>query len=342
MSALDSEAPVATRRPRTLARPFAFALLAAATFATHMPARSARAQAVAGAEPHGFALNWVRGPGAEACISSSELAARIAQLIGPVFREPDLADRAIEGLITAHGARPGFSVRLRMVDRAGAAVGERSFASDAAECGALTDSVLLVVALMIDPSAGDRGLPAELLGLLADDAAPGAALLAELERERAQRERAAQPLAVTVAQPAAEPAAQRAPASVPPAATRVSAARPHSALPPGPPHQLQLELALTPALSYRLQPEVEPGIGAHARLITAWPVSFELGFSYWLPSEVELTQAPPGSAVDFNAAVTTLSACLPVVRAKPIAAFACAGAAVAVRWLETTALLGRS
>jgi hypothetical protein len=114
---------------------------------------------------------------------------------------------------------------------------------------------------------------------------------------------------------------------------------PQSALPPAP---LQLELAFAPALSYRLQPEVEPGIGVHARLTTAWPVSFELGFSYWLPSEIELAPAPPGSAVDFNATVTTLSACLSVVRAGPIAAFACAGAGVAVRWLETTALAGPS
>ncbi|HMI90997.1 MAG TPA: hypothetical protein VK509_06515, partial [Polyangiales bacterium] len=83
----------ASTRTIRAARSFACAL-----FALAAAAPGARAQATPQAPT--FALNWVRGPGAEGCIASGELARRIEQLLGPVFRTQDVADRSIEGLVT--------------------------------------------------------------------------------------------------------------------------------------------------------------------------------------------------------------------------------------------------
>lgn len=319
-----------SRTPRA-ARPFAFCALACAAAA----ASCARAQG--GAEQtHAYALNWVRGSGADDCIASSVLAQRIEQILGPVFRAPDAADRALEGLIERDLAHARFTVNVRMTDRTGAVIGERRFEREAAECGAMTDSILLVVALMIDPSAGERGLPPELLGLLADGQEPGAALLADLARERAERERAAASAPAPAPPVTPAPAARRTPP--PPRSPDPTATATRPAL------RFGLELALTGALSAWLQPSAAPGAGLGARVTTPWSFALDLGASYWLPSEVALARpTATGDGVEFHAASATLALCLVLAQLSAgTAVNACAGAALTTRWTSTDALGGRA
>ena len=113
-------APRVSRAPRSDARRLAFGLLALCSLALVQ-----RAAAQASDARQGYALNWVRAPGAEACISSSRLAERVEQLLGPVLRAPDASDRAIEGLVEPAGN--GFAVHLKTAERAGTALGERTF-----------------------------------------------------------------------------------------------------------------------------------------------------------------------------------------------------------------------
>lgn len=309
-------ADTVSRTPRSDARRFAFILLALCSLALVQ-------RAAAQDERQGYALNWVRAPGAEACISSSRLAERVEQLLGPVLRAPDASDRAIEGLVEPAGN--GFTVRLRIANRAGSALGERSFGNDAAACRELDASIVLVLALMIDPSASERGLPPELLGMLDDAATPAADLLADLEREQAEQIRTA-----AVAPPAPEKA-RPAPA----------APKPHEKPPEKAPEQdsrLGLEIALVPALSYGNQPNIAPGLGLGARIDTGI-VSFELSGSLWMPSEVALEQSGARALTEFKSANAALAMCLPVAQLGQLSMSACAGVAFVARWFESDGLI---
>ncbi|HMI89916.1 MAG TPA: hypothetical protein VK509_01070, partial [Polyangiales bacterium] len=221
----------------------------------------------------------------------------------------------------------------------GGSIGERRFEREAAECSDLTDSILLVIALTIDPAAGERGLPAELLGLLAQEQEPGAALLADLEDERAERaaEAAEQPAVAVNADPPAAP--QRAARSEPEPAvgTRVEPGRPlerdHAA-------RWAIDLALAAAASAGVQPAIDLGASATVRLSTPWPIAFELGASYWLPSAAPLAKpAVRGESVDFQAALATLTACVPVVSAR-VRISACAGGLLGARWTSGGVAVG--
>jgi len=316
--------PMISRTPRSAARRFAFSLWAACLFAGLIPMQQLQAQAKT--ERQGYALNWVRAPGAEACISSTELAQRIEQLIGPVLRAPDGADRAIEGLVEPRAAGSGFAVHLRIGDRAGSALGERSFVGDAAACRELDASIVLVLVLTIDPSASERGLPPELLGMLDDRATPAADLLVELEREReheierSKRADAEPQPALAPTAPAAPPKPlARAPTPAPTHRQRTTAA------------STSFELAIAPALSYGIQPEVAPGLGASARLSIGW-LAFELGGNLWLPSEITLGDAAtPSARIELSAASATLAACLQMARLASLRLAACAGGAFVTR-----------
>jgi len=275
--------------------------------------------------PHAFALNWVRGQGAEACVSSSELAERVEQLLGPVFRAPDGASRAIEGLITKAPSGSGFEVQLQVVDRGGEVLGERAFSSDAPSCEAVSAPILLVVALMIDPSASERGLPPELLRLLEVGATPGPDLLADLERERAAA------LASAESPPPSEPAPRPEPRATAPEA-EVGVPRAQEAL-------LALELTLAPLLGFEIQPNVALG-GAVGIRVVASGIAFELGLNHWLSSEVASTDPSSGRSVltAFEASGASLRACFDAMRDDDVAVTPCAGAALLVRSFESSAL----
>lgn len=312
------------------------ALAWAATIA--LCAWSMAAHAQGGAAPHTFALNWVRGPGAAACISSSELAERIEELLGPVFRAPDGATRAIEGLIAKAPSSDGFHVELKLVDRSGEVLGERAFDSDAPSCDAASAPVLLVVALMIDPSAGERGLPPELLGLLEAGATPGADLLAEIQRERAEGTLASAEVVLvnTSSQRGARVAAPR------PQVTSVEEeerAPEHGRAPNPNERQGLFELTLAPLLGFEIQPNIALGAAAGIRLVTSG-FALELGFNHWLASEIASTDPSSGRRVVTNLEASGVSfrTCFDAMREHDVSVTPCAGAALLVRSFESSAL----
>jgi hypothetical protein len=342
MSYAARSAHDASRMPRSFARSFAFkALVCGAAILLHALPLRARAQANAG--QHTYALNWVRGPGAEACISSSELAERVEQLLGPVFRAPDGASRAIEGLIAKAPSGAGFQVQLQIVDRSGVMVGERAFSSAAASCEAASAPALLVVALMIDPSASERGLPPDLLGLLDPGATPGSDLLADLERERAERALA------SAEGPRPSSSSERAPSepapSEPAPRATESAVEEHERAPergrgPDPNERpLALELTLGPLLGFEMQPNVALGVAVGIRVVTSG-IAFELGLNHWLASEIASTDPSSGRRVltDLEASGASLRACFDAMRDDDVAVTPCAGAALLVRSFESSAL----
>jgi len=105
----------------------------------------------AGAEQR-WGLTW---KAADGCIQAAELAERVERRLGhPVFgTEPDLR---IDGYLIAADGTPKnakWRARLTLVDSHGTVRGSRDVTSAEASCRAIDDSLVLVVAVMIDPSA---------------------------------------------------------------------------------------------------------------------------------------------------------------------------------------------
>lgn len=282
-----------------------------------LPARAQTAPA-----SHGYALNWVRAPGAEACISSSELAQRIEELIGPVFRAPDAADRAIEGLVAPATSGNGFAVHVRIAERDGESIGERAFESEARDCKELNDSIVLVTVLMVDPSASERGLPAELLGMLDDRATPGAELLAEMEKERKD---------ARVEAPLQEPVQLHEPVKVQEKQEPVEAREPKAAS-----DSFGFDVAVVGALAYEVLPDLSPALGVNARLRTPAGIAFQIGIEAWLPGDVTVTNDSGERVVTtFGATTADIAACLPIAAPGGVELGVCAGAALVARWFES-------
>lgn len=118
------------------------ALIAAATLAGH----AARADGTTTA-----ALNWVRLPGAESCISPQGLARAVEARLGrPVLTTLSRADWALEGRVERRG---GAWVATLSASRGEGGAGARTVQSTAPDCAALDPQILVVVTLLLD-SAG--------------------------------------------------------------------------------------------------------------------------------------------------------------------------------------------
>lgn len=115
------------------------------------------------AEGRTSALSWVRLPGSESCIAAAELSARVEKRLGrPVFASPSVADVEIEGRIEVRTKPAGFRAVVNGTRHDGSAIGTRELSIDGSNCRAIDESVVLVIALLIDPDAalGDRPPPA--------------------------------------------------------------------------------------------------------------------------------------------------------------------------------------
>lgn len=100
-------------------------------------------------------LHWVRLPGAEDCIAGDALARAVeARLRRPVFDTRVPAAVLIEGYAQrgASGHRAQLSVRARD----GTLLGSRELESSAGDCRELSETVTVVLAIMIDPEAASR------------------------------------------------------------------------------------------------------------------------------------------------------------------------------------------
>lgn len=97
-------------------------------------------------------LGWDRLPGADGCIATQALARAVEGRLGrKVFVSPAEADVSVEGRAEKKGQ--GFSATIVLRDAEGKVLGTRSLEKTGASCDALTESLVLVVAVMIDPDA---------------------------------------------------------------------------------------------------------------------------------------------------------------------------------------------
>ncbi|MDH5671832.1 MAG: hypothetical protein OEZ06_06755 [Myxococcales bacterium] len=126
-------------------------------------------QAALAQPPRTSSLSWVRLPGAESCISTQQLAALVERRIGRrAFVSASQADISLEGRVERKDAR--WQVTLVLSNRHGTILGERRLQAEGDDCSVLEASLVLVIAIAIDPGAT---LPAVR--------GPGDALSAEAE-----------------------------------------------------------------------------------------------------------------------------------------------------------------
>jgi hypothetical protein len=122
------------------------------------PVRRAHAQEgtkEAGAARGPIALHWVRLPETEGCISGDALARVVeAKLRRNVFPAPRDASILIEGHVRK--TPDGFAAALIMRDQSGKQLGSRELSSSDGTCHELSETLGVVLAVMIDPDAARR------------------------------------------------------------------------------------------------------------------------------------------------------------------------------------------
>lgn len=107
------------------------------------------------------ALSWVRLPGAESCIATPELGARVEQRLGrPALVAPSVATISIEGHVE-RTADKKFRATVGGTRRDGTTIGSREIVSQDTDCRSLDEGLVLVIALMIDPDALAPARPKE-------------------------------------------------------------------------------------------------------------------------------------------------------------------------------------
>jgi hypothetical protein len=113
---------------------------------------TAAAVTVRAAEPlQRVRLGWVRGEGTESCLDRDALEQRVRERLGrdPFSQE---APVSIDGIVARDGS--GWHAQLRIRSNTDEALGTRQLDSGASDCSAISEAVVLAVALTIDPSAG--------------------------------------------------------------------------------------------------------------------------------------------------------------------------------------------
>lgn len=107
------------------------------------------------AEPDSpLSLNWVRGDGAESCVSARELDTRLREALAADNVAP--AALSIEGWVQRDPQRGQWRARLRVLDAEEHTIGMRELVSSEASCEALTPSVVLVLAILVELGSGQR------------------------------------------------------------------------------------------------------------------------------------------------------------------------------------------
>jgi hypothetical protein len=245
---------------------------------------------------HGVALNWLRLPGAQACVPAAELSERVERrLERSVFAVDAAAAFSVDGSVQPSAA--GFAVRLSLSDRAGRVLGERTLESADSDCRKLDDALVLVIALML--------FPREPLG-----AAGGLALDADTERLLQEQFRD-EPDPLDIAAPA--PGTPH--THVTEAATRANDTRPSAAQRPDvadtPPTAARRDVAsLTAAgiLSAGYLPAPAPGVEV-ALLISpvgVWPWRLS---GLYLPAQERRARALVSGATRFSLGQVALAVC---------------------------------
>jgi len=97
-------------------------------------------------------LGWDRLPGADACVATQPLARAVEARLGrKVFVSPAEADVSVEGRVEKRAQ--GFAATIVLRDADGKLLGTRTLEKNDPTCAALTEPLVLVIAVMIDPDA---------------------------------------------------------------------------------------------------------------------------------------------------------------------------------------------
>ncbi len=103
--------------------------------------------------PRTSSLSWVRLPGAESCISTQKLASAVEKRIGRrAFVSASQADISLEGRVERLDGTL-WRATLVMSDPRGRNLGGRVLKAEGEDCAVLEPSLILVVAIAIDPGA---------------------------------------------------------------------------------------------------------------------------------------------------------------------------------------------
>jgi hypothetical protein len=115
----------------------------------------ASAQNAEGSGKRAAALHWVRLPGAEDCSGGDALSRAVeAKLRREVFPAPRNASVLIEGHVERVAG--GYRAALQMRSSDGRLLGSRELSSQAGDCDELSETIAVVLAVMIDPDAASQ------------------------------------------------------------------------------------------------------------------------------------------------------------------------------------------
>jgi len=103
------------------------------------------------AAPKTASLSWSRLEGAQDCIGTHQLAAKVESMAGrAILVSAAQAELSVEGRVQPAG---GWRALIVISDRQGKVLGERELKEPGASCRKLDDRVALAIVLMIDPDA---------------------------------------------------------------------------------------------------------------------------------------------------------------------------------------------
>jgi hypothetical protein len=225
-------------------------------------------------------LSWVRLRGTEACISTQALAERVEERVGhAVFVSASQADLSLEGHVERSAKPSAFVATLVVSDRSGHVLGRRVLRAPGDDCDALTPSLVLVIAIAIDPRAA---LPA---GGATDLSPEAKSMLQQLGLPELSDERIRAELGVP------EPAAPQTTAPVPAAQapTPPPADRPLPAPPPPDPSRIEFSVRLSGELGVLPQPSL--GLALGPTFVTSERFAIDAWLTALLPRSTDVTGA---------------------------------------------------
>jgi hypothetical protein len=264
-----------------------------------------------------YTLQWVREDGAESCVSSAALGEMLGEMLGSSRKVAPGQQLRLEGRVAPAAQELGFQATIRVLDAQGELIGERQLATPHSKCSTLTQPVLLVLTMSVDPQAALAPLPAEVEEELVEEAAPAA--------------QAENPVSPKVAR-------------MPPAARRERRGeRLDQPVPPPETPGNWWSVLAGPSAALGLSPDPKPGMGLDARRGLARDWSASLSALAWLPSTVPV-KGPRAldDGVDFGAMQLGLSGCFDFLGRGLVRVGTCAGGVLGFRRVSARALEERN
>lgn len=261
-----------------------------------------------------YQLRWVREGGAESCISGAALEGLLDRVLDG---RPPSSERAsvLEGVAAA--VPPPLRYALRVVVRdpeSGEVVGERTLTTADERCSVLTEPLLLVLAMSVDPELGRDGLPSSVTEAL---------------------QRAPEASGDVALAPAAPHDVAAAPPPAPSAKSEASRREPFLDTPRPP--EPQVFGAVEVAAGILPRPAAGAVLGGSIPLRRGWSLS--LAVHGYFPQMVSLEPSPYllDSGIQLAAGQLSVALCRPLLGDR-LKLVACGGLATGLRWVDAHAL----